>query len=1168
MNHFQIPIAKIQDWLSSDESAIKINGPSPEQWCFLQKFFFFPQIKVINNANHIIVCPNIEMAENIYDFFKISAQTHTIHYFPGLEVSPYGNILPSHSNLYQRFKVLAQIANPTKPQILICTIESLHLRIPTKNFFKENSFNINTEDILSPTELSKKLVSLGYSPSTTVDEPGTFSAKGEIFDIYPISFSPCRINYYDDMIENIYKIDLSNNKTVQNTKYTYIPISPSPNILINESFSQNLRKNIPMPAPKYKQKYEYRKKIFSNISRNSLFEEFPNYIALFFNQSDNIISYFNHANTFTTYLNHNKCLQTSSTLADELFDEFSSTIDEVESNLILPAPTGLYKFKNEQNYKSFFINDLDINIQLTDTLKDIIDFKFIKTSSYLQQRIESCDKKHLFIKKCFNFLKDNFSRNEKIIFTTSQTEAKKEIDYLIDLYNFGSDLKKRILFLDSNLSNGFFYPNEEILIISEADLFSRKQKKTKKKFHQEIDLFAERVASLKEGDFVIHSDHGIGKYLGLESIILNECRTDYLIIEYQNSDKIYVPVYKMNLVQKHADATSKLKPASLRTNKFNQLKIKAKKSAKQLAFDLLALQAERQSNQAFAFSPPDHEFKEFELAFPFRETHDQTIAIEKVITAMQKPRPMDFLVCGDVGFGKTEVAMRASFIAVLDKKQIAILVPTTILALQHYQSFIERFKNFPVNIDFISRFKTAKEVKRIKEKLELGQIDIIIGTQKLLHNSVKYKSLGLVIVDEEQKFGVKHKEKLKLYKATVDFITLTATPIPRTLQLAFLGLRDLALIQTPPPKRQSIRTYIIKEDDATIQTAIKKEIKRGGQVFFVHNRVRDIESVYQKIQKLVPEASIIIGHGQLPESTLEKRMAAFYSGKYQILLCTTIIESGLDIPNANTMIINRADNFGLAQLHQLRGRIGRSDRKAYAYFVIPPFHNISVDAENRLKALQTYTDMGSGFSLASCDLELRGAGDILGGNQSGHVESIGLELYMELLQEAISELKGEQKTIKKNIEISTPYPTYIPNHYIQDSAERLKLYKKLSNCYDIDNLDLIKDDTSDIFGQIPKEFNNLFSIIKIRIQLQSFGLNSIQTAGNIISLSFDKNILSKNSMLHNSIVEYFLSRPKKYQFTPEFKVIYKHNKTVTTTYLQEFSETITKGINQSNNNSF
>ena len=791
---------------------------------------------------------------------------------------------------------------------------------------------------------------------------------------------------------------------------------------------------------------------------------------------------------------------------------------------------------------------------------DVIDLRLIKTKTFINQYINPALTKPEYIKETLNFLKKHFEFQGNIYFSSYSESSKAEIQHLIDLQEYSRDLQSRINFLPFKVSEGFYYEGEKFLIISDGDLFAAKKVKVLKSSKVDLDLFAEQIATLKIGDYVIHSEYGVGEYLGLEALNIGGDKTDFLVIKYAENDKVYVPVYKLNQIQKHADSHVGLKKDSLRTNKFQLLKARARTSAKVLAFDLLKLQAERQSSMAYAFSEPDHLYKEFELAFPFEETPDQARAIEEVLEAMQKPVPMDFLVCGDVGFGKTEVAMRAAFKAVEDKKQVAVLVPTTILALQHFNSFTKRFKDFPVRIEFISRFKSPKESKDILAKAEKGEIDILIGTHKILSDKLKFSDLGLVIVDEEQRFGVGHKEKLKLMKASVDFLTLTATPIPRTLQMAFLGLRDLSLIKTAPPRRQSIKTYVIKEDELTIQSAIQKELQRGGQVFVVHNKVHDIEEYTASIRELVPEAKITFAHGQMGERELEDRINSFYNGDYQVLVATTIIESGIDIPNANTMIIDRADTYGLSQLHQLRGRIGRSDKKAYAYFVIPRMREISTIAQKRLHALQTYAEMGSGFNIASVDLEIRGAGDILGGSQSGHIEAVGLELYMELLKDAIYELKGERKILKKDIEILTPFPAFIPNHYITDPGERLKQYKRLSNCETLTLLENIKDEFQDVYGLFSEELSNLFVVLETRIHLQTLGLKSVQVGGAAITLKFDRGFLESSPELRDRVVNFFISRPKIYQFTPDYRVIYNHKNIVSQNDLLKFSKDISLQI--------
>jgi transcription-repair coupling factor (superfamily II helicase) len=565
--------------------------------------------------------------------------------------------------------------------------------------------------------------------------------------------------------------------------------------------------------------------------------------------------------------------------------------------------------------------------------------------------------------------------------------------------------------------------------------------------------------------------------------------------------------------------------------------------------------------KGFQFSPPDQAYTDFANSFKFQETQDQQSAIDDVISDMTSTKPMDRLVCGDVGFGKTEIAMRAAFKTLCDNKQVAVLVPTTVLSFQHYNSFTERFKDVAVNIEFISRFKTTKQVNEILCKLDQGKIDILIGTHKILSEKVKFKDLGLLVVDEEQRFGVAHKEKMKLIRENVDTLTLTATPIPRTLQMSFLGIKDLSIIKTAPARRQTIKSYIIKDDQHTIKLAIEKELSRSGQIFIVHNRVSDIEIYANKIQLLIPKARVIFAHGQMGEKDLEKRITDFYQYKYDILISTTIIESGIDIPRANTMIIDRADTFGLSQLHQLRGRIGRSDKKAYAYFIIPSFHNISEVANKRLKALQTYAELGSGFNLASSDLEIRGSGDILGAEQSGHIGNIGLELYMELLQDAINEIKGKPASRNRNIEFNTPFNGFIPKEYMSDAGSRLKFYKKLSNSSSKEDIDALIDEIVDKYGKLPEQILNLEKILHSRVNLQDLAINSVKTKASSIVLSFDTDILASEPELRDKILGFFMERPKIYKINPDYSIncIFKDKIDINT--LVDFTEFLQNRLN-------
>lgn len=1157
MKYFNSLYKKIDHWFAAPRGKLRINGINSQEWTFFFQNFFSGDGK-----NHFLICPNSEVAENFFEALKGRLPTEKLLFFSGHEASLYQNIVPSEKNLLDRFRVLDSLSRGGTGFVTVCTIESFLMRIPPRSFFRDNFFQIKTSDVFSPSDLAQKLVHMGYSSTVTVEEPGTFSKKGEIFDIFPISGLPIRIQYFDEMVEKINLIDLASQRTIWEGPLESVEFAPGPSLLTSDIFREKLRENIPQVGPSFREKFEKRKNIFSKLSNNQLFEDYPSFIPLFFNDPETLFDYIPLENSTITLLEGISSSQTFLEFAEELREDFEKQEKSPNSDNLLPSPDKLYFFEGLKRLEG--ISHLEINpveiLAEGDSLTERIDVKLEDVENFFQTKTKKAHDKFEFFKNVLNTLKNYFENSGYIIFSTHLESSKKEIDYLLQGLDLSLEFKSRISFINSNLQKGFYYHLEKTLVLTDGDLFGVKTSKVRAPSTQRADLFAEQLSTLKKGDYVIHANHGMGVYEGLEMIGTADFKTDCLVIKYDEGDKIYVPVYKINLVQKHGDSSLDLKPNNLRTQKFDQLKERAKKSVKKLAFDLLELQAKRNASKAYAFSPPDHHYKEFELAFPFEETPDQAKAIEDVIEGLQKTVPMDHLVCGDVGFGKTEVAMRAAYKAVLEKKQVAVLVPTTILALQHYNSFKERFKDFPVNIDFLSRFKTLKQEKEIKEKVENGQIDILIGTHKILSSSLKFLDLGLVIVDEEQRFGVGHKEKLKLLKTDVHFLTLTATPIPRTMQLAFLGLKDLSLIQTAPPKRQSIKSYIIRESEDTLAEALEKELLRGGQVFIVHNRVSDIELVAEKFQKMAPKAKILIAHGQLPERDLEKRMASFYTGEYQILISTTIIESGLDIPNANTMIIFNAQNFGLSQLHQLRGRIGRSERKAYAYFVIPKEKSFSEVAEKRLEALQKYADKGEGFALASSDLQIRGAGDILGGEQSGHIESVGLELYMKLLKEAISDLKGEKVINKEDIEISTPFEAFIPKTYIEDSAERLRQYKKIANCDSHQKLAAYQTDIGEIYGPIPKELSNLFKIIEARIYLSHLGLQSVKVSGGSVTMQFDRAFLDTSPELRDKIVETFLSLGKSYQFNPQFKVIYTQRNPITQEVFLNFSRDIAQKI--------
>ena len=649
------------------------------------------------------------------------------------------------------------------------------------------------------------------------------------------------------------------------------------------------------------------------------------------------------------------------------------------------------------------------------------------------------------------------------------------------------------------LDHGLWLQDEQLLLVSESELFGNKvaQRRRRRATQSNTDLIVKSLSELRLNDAVVHIDHGIGRYRGLETIVTDGQATEFLMLEYANQAKLYVPVSALELISRYSGGDEQGAPLNtLGTDQWAKAKRKAAEKIRDVAAELLDIYAQREAKKGVSYQIEALDYEKFAASFPFEETADQQTAIEAVLADMALPRAMDRLVCGDVGFGKTEVAMRAAFIAVQNNKQVALLVPTTLLAQQHYESLKDRFADWPVEVDVISRFKTTAEQNAVLERVAAGKVDILVGTHRLLNNEIKYQDLGLLIIDEEHRFGVRQKEKLKALRSDVDILTLTATPIPRTLNMSLAGIRDLSLIVTPPSKRLSVKTFVRETQDGLIKEAVSRELLRGGQVFYLHNEVKTIERRAAHLREIVPQARIGIAHGQMAERELERVMTDFYHKRFNILLCTTIIETGIDIPSANTIVIDRADKFGLAQLHQLRGRVGRSHHQAYAYLLLPTQTKLTPDAQKRVDAIQSASDLGAGFTLASHDLEIRGAGELLGDEQSGHLQKIGFTLFTEMLEEAVAAIKdgrAPSTTLEpaKMVDINLRIPALIPDDYLPDVHIRLIMYKRISACKDPEELRDLQVEMIDRFGMLPKPLQLLFRVAQLKLIAAQFGIAKV-----------------------------------------------------------------------------
>ena len=703
----------------------------------------------------------------------------------------------------------------------------------------------------------------------------------------------------------------------------------------------------------------------------------------------------------------------------------------------------------------------------------------------------------------------------------------------------------------SHLEQGFILDEAKLAVITEHEIFGERvqQRQRDKRKAVNPDTLVRNLAELKIGQPVVHLDHGVGRYGGLVTLDTGGLKAEYLLINYANESKLYVPVGSLHLISRYVGGSDETAPLhKLGNESWAKTRQKAAEKIRDVAAELLDVYAQREVKKGFEFKYDREEFQQFAATFPFEETHDQAMAINAVISDMCQPKAMDRLVCGDVGFGKTEVAMRAAFLAVMNHKQVAVLVPTTLLAQQHYENFKDRFANLPVNVEVLSRFKTAKEQKQILENLAEGKVDILIGTHKLIQSDVKFSDLGLLIIDEEHRFGVGQKEKIKQLRANIDILTLTATPIPRTLNMAMNGIRDLSIIATPPARRVSIKTFVRQKDDLIIREAILREILRGGQVYYLHNDVASIENTAEKLTALVPEARVVIGHGQMRERELERVMSDFYHQRYNVLVCSTIIETGIDVPTANTIIIERADNFGLAQLHQLRGRVGRSHHQAYAYLLTPPPKLMTKDAKRRLEALESLDNLGAGFILATHDLEIRGAGELLGNEQSGQIESIGFSLYMELLDAAVKALKeGREPSLEEithqQAEIELRVPALLPDDYLGDVNMRLSFYKRIAAAESKQELDELKVELIDRFGLLPEATKNLLQIAEMRLMVKPLKVLKIDAGaqGGFIEFSPSAKVDPEKfiKLIQQNPIVYRFDGPLKFKFVkalPENKV--------------------------------
>jgi transcription-repair coupling factor (superfamily II helicase) len=1049
--------------------------------------------------------------------------------FPDLETLPYDLFSPHQDIISERINCLAKLAT-LKEGLLLLPISTLMQKVAPTDYISNRSFSLKTGDRVDPVTLRQKLVEDGYRVVSQVEEHGELAFRGSILDLFPMgSRAPFRVEFFDDDVESIRSFDIESQRSSE--KIDEISLLPALEFPLDESGIRKFR-------------YNFREQFDADPSRCSLYNDISDglaapgieyYLPLFY---DHLATLFDYLPSETRFFIDQATTEVGESFYDQINDRYEARRYDIQRPIL--KPSALYLSFDETRKQLENFHCLTFN---TFKYSDENDSRInCNTQAIPQLTIQNqVEDPAAALLKFVN--KTNISR---ILFSADSPGRREILSEVLQHHqlrptqvrnwgDFISNETSRIFIADTPLQTGLTLEEPGIAVVTESQLFGeranqRRRRKYKKTRDSESSIHS--LADLRDGSPVVHEDHGVGRYRGLKTLTVSGIETEFLCIEYANEDKLYVPVSSLHLISRYSGANEETAPLHrLGSDHWQKVRKKAQEKIHDVAVELLEVHARREALQGFAHGLSLDEYHQFAAQFPFEETPDQETTIQSVITDMQSSRPMDRIVCGDVGFGKTEVSMRAAFIAANSGKQVAVMVPTTLLAQQHYQNFLDRFADWPIRIASLTRFTSTKDVTATLSELMNARIDIVIGTHKLLSEKIKYKDLGLVIIDEEHRFGVRHKEKLKALRAQVDLLTMTATPIPRTLNLSLSGMRDLSIIATPPIQRLAIKTFVSQWNNETIIEGCQRELKRGGQVYFLHNEVKTIENMAEDLQILVPDARIGIVHGQMKEKELENVMLDFYHHRCNLLVCTTIIESGIDVPTANTIFINRADKLGLAQLHQIRGRVGRSHHKAYAYLITPPEKSMTSDARKRLEAIESLEDLGVGFTLATHDLEIRGAGEILGEGQSGQISEIGFTLYAELLDRTVKSLKSGDtfnldEPLMRASEVDFQSPALIPENYIIDIHSRLVEYKRIASAVNKSTLRELQVELIDRFGLLPDALKNLFRVTSIKLATRELGINKI-----VVSESQGKIVFNEKPKVDPmKIIQLIQSRPSVYGF--------------------------------------
>lgn len=1060
-----------------------------------------------------------------------------VRLFPDRETLPYDSFSPHQDLISQRLETLSQITQ-AEHSVVIVPVTTLMMRLPPKSYLSSNVFVLKKGDKYQLHDVRQQLTDTGYHLVEQVYEHGEFAIRGSILDIFPTGVNmPLRIELFDDEVETIRHFDPETQRS--STPVDAVRLLPAKEFPTDSSAIEGFRQ-------RYRRRFEVIVKepesVYQLVSRNLMPAGIENYLPLFFDEVATLFDYLPKDTQLVTLGDIEKSArahlqEVETRYEDRRVDPLRPLLAPKELYLLIEElfaafkPLPRYQFIAPQPDAVAGAVQIDASVLPEVSANHKLKQPLIALQDYAERAPRML------------FSAESEGRREALLELLSKIQLKPVLFSHFDEF-IQSDAKLGLIV--SPLSRGCLLglgKQTAVSIICETELFGHRisqQRRREKQRQISNDTLIKNLAELKVGQPIVHLEHGVALYQGLVTLDTGGLVAEYLQLEYSGGDKLYVPVSNLHMISRYsvgADGEAHLN--KLGNDTWAKAKNKAIEKIRDVAAELLDVYARRQARPGESCDINDEEYAQFAQGFPFEETVDQESAIHAVLADMQSPVAMDRLVCGDVGFGKTEVAMRAAFVAVNAGKQVVVLVPTTLLAQQHYENFKDRFADWPVVIEVMSRFRTAKEQTQVLKLLEEGKVDIVIGTHKLLQSEAKFENLGLLIIDEEHRFGVRQKEKIKALRANVDILTLTATPIPRTLNMAMSGMRDLSIIATPPAKRLAVKTFVRESDPATVREAILREILRGGQVYYLHNNVETIEKCAQDISTLLPEARVVVAHGQMRERDLERVMSDFYHQRFNVLVCTTIIETGIDVPSANTIIIERADTFGLAQLHQLRGRVGRSHHQAYAYLMTPHPKRMTSDARKRLEAIDALEDLGAGFMLATQDLEIRGAGELLGDEQSGHISKIGFSLYMEMLESAVKALKqGKEPSLAQMLnqqcEMELRIPALLPEDYVGDVNIRLSLYKRIASCDSEETLDELKVELIDRFGLLPEATKNLMEMTLYKHQATRLGATKIEVHAKGGSIEFsDDHVIDPGfiiGLLQSQPQIYRMDGPNKLKF--------------------------------------